>query len=219
MAAKKIEAVKDDGAFGPSLDPKTPDFVWVPLDAKKARAAGFVAIRPWPDNPRVNARTVDGVAASLKEFGWVRPLVANTWPGLEGELIIGHTTRLAAIKLGLKVWPVRYRRMAPERAHAAALADNRLQEHSVWDLTKLADMAPKLGEPLFALAGWDAGQFKGLLAPINIIPPSDFREVTIDAKTDYTCPRCKYEWSGSTGKSSKAAAKADAKAKAGKPAQ
>lgn len=152
-----------DGAFGPSTDPRTPDLVWVPLDPKVAPPPGIPPVHPWPDNPRINARTVARVAISLKRFGWVRPLVANTHPDVYGEIIVGHTARLAGLELGLTQAPVRFRRMEPKEAHAAALADNRLNEFSEWDLEPLGRLALELGAPLFDVAGWDSDAHTRLL--------------------------------------------------------
>ncbi len=149
---------KHDGAFGPSTDPKTPDFEWVPLDR----------IHPWPDNPRVNARAVKKVADSIEEFGWVRSLVANTRKGLEGELIIGHTARLAAILLGHKLVPVRWRNMTAKKAHAAAIADNKLNEVAPWDTALLGALygSEGLGDDLWKLAGFSQGELDRLGKPL-----------------------------------------------------
>jgi len=60
------------------------------------------AIRPYEGNPRVNDQAVDAVAASLKEFGFRQPIVADA----DGVIIVGHTRWKAAKKLGLTQVPV-----------------------------------------------------------------------------------------------------------------
>jgi hypothetical protein len=69
---------------------------------EQAAAAVWVDIgelKPWADNPRFNAgRPVDVVAESVRMLGWGRPLGA-----CRGQLVWGHTARLAALKL-CAVW-------------------------------------------------------------------------------------------------------------------
>ncbi len=54
-------------------------------------------LKPSPANPRDNDAGVDAVAASLREFGFRRPIVVD-----EQDVIgVGHTRYKAALKLGL----------------------------------------------------------------------------------------------------------------------
>ena len=48
-------------------------------------------IRPYPGNPRVNDAAVDAVVASMKEFGFLQPVVIDS----EGVIIVGLKKRLA----------------------------------------------------------------------------------------------------------------------------
>jgi len=139
----------DAGAFGPAADGA--DFEWLPLDA----------VHPWEKNPRVNAKAIDAVAASIKEFGWVRPLIANRHPSMLGELIVGHTAHQAAVKLELELVPVRWRTMNARKAHAAAIADNKLNEKASWDQALLAELYTDLGADMFALAGFSSFEMDG----------------------------------------------------------
>ena len=151
----KAVAAAADGAFGPSTDATTPDLKWTAISE----------VHPWPDNPRVNRASVARVRASIEKFGWVRPLVANTHPDCKGELIVGHTAYAAALAMKVGIVPVRFRMMDPAAAHAAALADNRLNEIAEWDYTKLGELA-ELGAitaDLFDVAGFDAKQYERLL--------------------------------------------------------
>lgn len=172
--------------LAPSTDPKRPDFAWWPIDR----------VKPWVQNPRKNARAVGKVADSIRRWGWGRPLVVNDWRGSEGEIIVGHTAWLAALELKLEHVPVRIRRIEPAVAHALALADNKLGEISDWDPDELGRIvgSGEIGAGDLALAGFGAEELAKLLEPVH--PPSDFAEVTINAETQYTCPRCQYEWRG-----------------------
>src|SRR5262245_42827317 len=70
--------------------------------AVKVEQMKLSALRPYPGNPRVNDGAVDGVAASIRQFGWRVPIVVD--PDL--VIICGHTRYKAAQKLGLEEVPV-----------------------------------------------------------------------------------------------------------------
>lgn len=125
-------------------------------------------IKVWVRNPRKNQAAVSKVAASIQRFGFVRPIVVNTWQGCLHEIIVGHTARLAALELGLELVPVRFVNMPPDEAHAAALADNKLGEISAWDDTELRKL---LGEgivpaALFSVAGFKQSDIDRLGRPL-----------------------------------------------------
>lgn len=88
------------------------------------------SIRPYVDNPRViSMAAVAAVAASIERFGFRQPIVVDG----DGVIIIGHTRRLAAMRLGLKTVPVHVADGLPERdITALRLMDNRSGEFSNW---------------------------------------------------------------------------------------
>jgi ParB-like chromosome segregation protein Spo0J len=80
---------------------------------------------PYAANPRVNAASVAGVAASIKEFGFQQPIVIDA----EGVVIAGHTRLQAAFKLGLSKVPcVVADELTPAQIKAYRLLDNKLAE-------------------------------------------------------------------------------------------
>ncbi len=182
-----------------STAPPGSDFV--PIDS----------IRPWVDNPRKNAHTVEKVRAAIKRFGWIRPIIVNSHPKAKGEIIVGHTARLAALAEGLEHVPVRYVRLTPSKAHAAAIADNKLGEISTWDTDLLAEIAKAgvVGLDDLAVAGFTADELERLGKPPSI-PTGDFAETSTTRATQFTCPKCKHKWRA---KPTRVAAKAS-KAKA-----
>jgi hypothetical protein len=185
-AAPELNGIGKVDGLAPSTDPSAPDFAWWPIDR----------VKPWVQNPRKNARAVGKVADSIRAFGWGRPLIVNVWPSCAGELIVGHTAWLAAHELALDVVPVRIRRMEPAAAHALAIADNKLGEIADWDpdeLGRIVGSGEITGE-LLGIAGFSEEELSKLLEPVHA--PGDFSEVTIDAQTQYTCPKCGYEWRG-----------------------
>ena len=60
------------------------------------------SIQPYERNPRFNDAAVDAVAASIQQFGFRQPIVADE----AGVIIVGHTRYKAALTLGLKEVPV-----------------------------------------------------------------------------------------------------------------
>jgi ParB-like chromosome segregation protein Spo0J len=85
---------------------------------------------PYARNPRKNDPTVDGLASSIKEFGFRQPIVVDK----DGVIVVGHTRYLAAKKLGLAKVPVHVAKdLTPERAKAYRIVDNKIQEKSKWD--------------------------------------------------------------------------------------
>lgn len=93
-------------------------------------------IKPYSKNPRKNDRAVDGVAESIKQFGFKQPLVIDK----NNVIICGHTRYKAAQKLGLSTVPcVRADELTKEQAKAYRIADNKLNELAMWDLELLGD--------------------------------------------------------------------------------
>jgi hypothetical protein len=143
-------------------------------------------LRPWGKNPRKNAAAVPRVAESLKRFGWGRTLVARSG----GEIIVGHTARLAALQLIQEYpsatdkdrakWhpdavltathslvPVRYRDDLSEHdAHLLALADNKLGELAEWDDEIVAETLSQASFADALLAGWDGDELEKIATEI-----------------------------------------------------
>lgn len=89
---------------------------------------------PYVNNPRHNEDAVDGVAASIREFGFKVPMIVKT----DGEIITGHTRILAAKKLGIDEVPtICADDLTDAQIKAFRLADNKVAEKSGWDFEKL----------------------------------------------------------------------------------
>lgn len=92
------------------------------------------SIIPYDENPRNNKESVAHVVASIKEFGFHQPIVVDE----NMVIIIGHTRRLAAIKLKMKQVPVEIADdLGEAQVKALRLADNKSGEKSYWDLERL----------------------------------------------------------------------------------
>ncbi|MFK5706010.1 ParB N-terminal domain-containing protein [Ligilactobacillus sp. LYQ139] len=104
------------------------------------------AIKPYPNNPRINEGGVDAVAKSIQEFGWQQPIVVDK----DGVIIVGHTRYKAAQKLGLdKVPVVTADKLSDKQVKAYRLADNKVADKTIWDNKKLLDELDGIGDDVF----------------------------------------------------------------------
>jgi hypothetical protein len=91
-------------------------------------------IRPYGRNPRKNDEAVKGVAASIREFGFLVPLVIDR----NHEIVAGHTRYAAAQSLGMKEVPcVIADELTEDQIKAFSLADNKVGEMAQWDMDLL----------------------------------------------------------------------------------
>ena len=91
-------------------------------------------IRPYARNPRKNDEAVKNVAASIREFGFLVPLVIDA----NHEIVAGHTRYKAAKSIGLKTVPcVIADELTEDQIRAFRLADNKVSEAAQWDMDLL----------------------------------------------------------------------------------
>ena len=106
-------------------------------------------IRPYENNPRVNAGVVDSLAAIIREFGFRNPAVLNR----DKVIIEGHTRLLACRKLGLETMPcIIAEDLTEEQERALRIADNKIAEMAAWDDDKLKIELDALQEAGFDLS-------------------------------------------------------------------
>lgn len=93
-------------------------------------------LRVYENNPRKNDEAVPYVAASIKEFGFKVPIIIDK----DKVIIAGHTRYKAAKELKLKTVPVIVADdLTEDQVKAFRLIDNKTQELSSWDFSKLLD--------------------------------------------------------------------------------
>lgn len=114
-------------------------------------------IRPYERNPRKNDKAAEAVAESIKQYGFLVPLVISA----EHEIITGHTRYKAAQALGLKTVPcVIADELTEEQVKAFRLVDNKVGEIAEWDVEllplELADIAADLSAFGFELVTEEA---------------------------------------------------------------
>ena len=100
-------------------------------------------VKPYKNNPRINARAVKIVADSIKEFGFKNPIVIDG----NNEIIVGHTRLEASKVLGLEKVPVIVADdLNEEQVKAFRIMDNKSSEFAEWDYTKLLEEIEELKE-------------------------------------------------------------------------
>ena len=86
---------------------------------------------PYARNSRTHsAAQIDKIAASIREFGFLNPIIADG----ENGIIAGHGRVMAAQKLGLETLPViEASHLTDAQRRAYVIADNRLALDAGWD--------------------------------------------------------------------------------------
>lgn len=87
-------------------------------------------LKPYENNPRFNDDAVQGVANSIKEFGFKVPIIVDK----NNVIVAGHTRYKASMELGLKEVPcIVADDLTDEQIKAFRLADNKVGEVATWD--------------------------------------------------------------------------------------
>jgi ParB-like chromosome segregation protein Spo0J len=139
-----------------------------PLDV---RIVPLADLKPAPYNPRQALKPADRryrkLAASLREFGLVEPLV---WNELTGNVVGGHARLAILTEMGVTDVPVSVVRLTPEREKALNVVLNNLEAQGRYDAGKLADLLTELAElPELEMTGFDARD----LAALTFEPAAD----------------------------------------------
>jgi DNA modification methylase len=130
----------------------------------KVELRPITSIRPYENNPRLNDQAVDAVVASIREYGFLQPIVIDK----AGVIIAGHTRYKAALKLGLKKVPIIVAKdLSPEQIKAYRIADNQTADLSDWNYDLLPIELSELQEKEYdlSLLGFDPVELAKLLDP------------------------------------------------------
>lgn len=102
-------------------------------------------ITPYEYNPRDNTLAIPVVAESIREFGFLIPVVVDK----DNVLLAGHTRVEAAKTLGLTEVPsVRADRLSDRQAQAFRVIDNKTNEIAEWDRLLLSQEALEISQNL-----------------------------------------------------------------------
>lgn len=100
-------------------------------------------LHPYENNPRNNTEAIDKVANSIREFGFLNPIVIDR----NGVIAAGHTRYEAAKKLGLEKVPcVEAEKLSEKQIRAFRLVDNKVAEIATWDFGKLNSELAELSD-------------------------------------------------------------------------
>lgn len=100
-------------------------------------------LKPHPKNPNLHPKEqIDKLCNSIKKLGWGRPILISK----DNYILAGHAAVMAAKELGIEKVPFRRVSYMHDDAEAVALmiADNKLQEYSLWDDEILDDLISEL---------------------------------------------------------------------------
>ena len=132
---------------------------------------------PYENNPRHNETAVDAVAESIKQFGFLVPIVIDK----NNVIAAGHTRLMAAQKLGMDVVPcVKAEDLTDEQIRKFRLIDNKTAEFSSWEF---AELQRELSE----IRSIDMSDFGFMIEDIQMFK----KQVNQEGKTNrIICPRC-----------------------------
>lgn len=109
-------------------------------------------LKEYENNPRKNEQAVDGVAESIKEFGFKQPIVIDK----ANVIVCGHTRLKAAKKLGYATVPcVIADDLNEEQIKAFRLADNKTAELAGWDFDILDEELEDIGDIDMSVFGFE----------------------------------------------------------------
>lgn len=108
---------------------------------------------PDADNPRVNSSAIEVVAESIRQFGFLVPLVIDG----DGKIVAGHTRYRAALLLNMDTVPcVIASDLTEKQLDAFAVAENRTSDFAFFDLEKLSSFVQDIPPELLAAFDIDA---------------------------------------------------------------
>jgi ParB-like chromosome segregation protein Spo0J len=161
--------------------------MYTPLEI---RVLPIAELKAAPYNPRLVLKPTDRryrkLAASLREFGLVEPLI---WNESTGHVVGGHS-RLAILReMGVSEVPVSVVHLTPEREKALNVVLNNMEAQGRYDPDKLAELLTELSDlPELELTGFDGRDLASLkLKPLGDIVPdreTNWVEVTLSADAD-----------------------------------
>lgn len=98
------------------------------------KTAAIGSIKPYPNNPRINNDAVEAVAESIRQCGYVSPIIVD-----ENMVILAGHTRLKALKrLGQKECEIIIRDgLTEEQKRKYRILDNKTAEYADWDFELL----------------------------------------------------------------------------------
>lgn len=134
------------------------------LNLKTVKLADIV---PYENNPRKNDQAVDAVVESIKQCGYVAPIIIDE----ENIILAGHTRYKALVKLGKKEAEVIVRKgLTDEQKRKYRILDNKTTEFADWDFEKLEEELNGLDFDGFDF-GFDFSRLDGMAEQMSAPAP------------------------------------------------
>jgi DNA modification methylase len=148
------------------------------MSALKIKYKDPSQLRPRLKNPRTHtAKQIKQIAASIKEFGFINPILTDSADGI----IAGHARVEAAKLIGMSDVPtVRVDHLTPAQIRAFVIADNRLAEVAGWDRELLALELQELSIELnfdVTVTGFETAEVDLLISELNEGTPDEADEI------------------------------------------
>ncbi|GHU53724.1 hypothetical protein FACS1894132_06700 [Clostridia bacterium] len=124
----------------------------------------LVELTPHPQNPRIHPEDMlKKLCRSIQEFGFTNPVLVSE----DNMILAGHARCTAAERLGMTKVPCIVLPLKGLSADAYVIADNKLNELSVWDEAKLAELFNGFDIADFdaELTGFSIDEIDALFAP------------------------------------------------------
>ncbi len=153
---------------------------------------------PYARNARTHSELqVDQIAASIKEFGFLSPIVVSA----DNTILCGHGRYFAAKKLGMEMVPcVKEEYLTETQKRAYILADNRIGLNAGWDHEMLAVEMEELKAADFdvSLTGFNDSEIADLFmdeAEPKEAENKEYEEEEFgDEEFEHECPRCGFRY-------------------------
>lgn len=152
-------------------------------------------LQEYENNPRNNDNAVLYVAESIKQCGYVAPIIVD-----ENMVILAGHTRLKALKfLGYEKCEVIIKRgLTEEQKKKYRILDNKTSEYAEWDMDLLSVELEDIDFDGFDF-GFDLDSAEAAADDSDDTAeateaPDDFKEYGDDIETEHKCPMCGYEW-------------------------
>lgn len=141
-------------------------------------------------NPRtISKQEFAALKNSVKEFGFVQPVVANK---TSGNIVGGHMRVLAAKELGMATVPVHWVELDEAKEKALNLALNKISGE--WDDQKLSELLYGMhNTPEINLTGFSEEEILKLLNDVSF-QNKELDPESLLSENVNTCPKCNFQW-------------------------
>lgn len=159
------------------------------MELVKMKIADLV---PYENNPRKNDQAVDAVVESIKQCGYVAPIIVDE----KNVILAGHTRYKALVKLGRKDVEVVVRAgLSDEQKRKYRILDNKTNELAEWDFEKLEKEMADLDFSDFSF-DFNIDETETIAGKEQSI--RDGEEIDIDDYSDEQfeceCPKCGFKF-------------------------